>query len=215
MVLSARSIVPDVEVTGIVRTVDGIGPAVTKSLPAVGQHLLRRNVIKFTIPVVSVPLNAALDFYFTGFVAHQVRDVLAEKSDMRGSIISFLTAEAASPRLLLEAIWRIIIADEKVTEGESIFINNLVGKLYEIEGGEETIGVLKEMQDISEEQVLERLSKESGEVKKTIYEVLADTAAIDRKIQRKERKVLEKYAKVCGVAFDPKDLKLRAKRKKS
>lgn len=189
---------------GMKRTVDGIDEAVNKSLPVVGQHLLRRNVIKYAIPVVTVPLNAAFNFYFTGSIPHMANSVLGEKKDL-------LLEYVPSPKVLLEAIWLIIIADEKVSASESRYLNNLTRKLVEIEGGEETLNVLKEMEHLKQDEVLQRVSEESPEVRKTIYQVVCDTAAVDTKIHRKEKKILQRFAELCGETFDVKDLKKRAK----
>jgi hypothetical protein len=191
--------------------VGGADAAVQRKLPVIGKHLLRRSVVKYALPVVSVPLNAALNYLFTVEIPHVAGEVLVEKATEPEVLMDLSKLGTSSPRILLETIWLIIVSDEKITEGESKFINNLIVKLSELEGGEETLNVLKKLQGIDEATVLGDVARESDEVKKALYEVVCDAAAIDHKIHRKERKVLEKFAKVCGTTYDIKDLKRRAK----
>ncbi len=209
--LAVRGTLVDAREVGIRSDVDGADAAVHRKLPVVGKHLLRRCVVKYALPVVSVPLNAALNYLFTVQIAHMAGEVLVEKATEPEVLMDLSKLSSSSPRVLLETIWLIIVADEKITEGESKFINNLIMKLSELEGGEETLNVLRKLQGIDEETVLADVARESDEVKKALYEVVCDAAAIDHKIHRKERKVIERFAKVCGASYDLKDLKRRAK----
>ena len=209
--LAVRGTLVDARDVGIRTGLDGIDDAVRRKLPVVGRHLLRRSVVKYALPVVSVPLNAALNYLFTVEVAHMAAQVLVEKISDPEALADASKLSTVSPRVLLETIWLIIVSDEKITEGESKFINNLIMKLSDLEGGEETLNVLRKLQGIDEETVLADVSRESDEVKKVLYEVVCDAAAIDHKIHRKERKVLEKFARICGATYDVKDLKRRAK----
>jgi uncharacterized tellurite resistance protein B-like protein len=209
--LAVRETLVDARDVGIKSDVSGVDDAVRRKLPLIGKHLLRRSVVKYALPVVSVPLNAALNYLFTVQVAHMASEILVETISEPEALRDASQLGSVSPRVLLETIWLIIVADEKITEGESKFINNLITKLSELEGGEETLNVLRNLQGIDEETVLADVARESDEVKQALYEVVCDAAAIDHKIHRKERKVIERFAKVCGVTYDLRDLKKRAK----
>jgi hypothetical protein len=209
--VAVRATLVDARDVGIRSDVSGVDDAVRRKLPLVGKHLLRRSVVKYALPVVSVPLNAALNYLFTVQVAHMASEILVETISEPEALRDASQLASASPRVLLETIWLIIVADEKITEGESKFINNLIMKLSDLEGGEETLNVLSKLQSIDEETVLADVARESDEVKQALYEVVCDAAAIDHKIHRKERKIIERFAKVCGATYDLKDLKKRAK----
>jgi hypothetical protein len=73
---------------------------------------------------------------------------------------------------------------------------------------------MKNLEGVDEEAVLARVSEESDEVKKILYEVVCDAAAIDHKIHRKEKKIVQRFAQICGATYDVKDLKQRAKKMK-
>ncbi len=208
---AVKAEVPEVTTKGFEANAGKVAAAIAKSLPLVGKHLLKRNIVKFAIPVVSVRLNAALGFYFTGDIPHTAGKVLAEKATDPEVLKDLARLFASSPRMLLEVIWLVVVADEEVSAGESKFMNDLTMKLTDLEGGEDTIALLKGLSDIDAEEVLARVAAESEEVKQTLYQVVCDAAAIDHKIQRKERKIVERFAKVCGRPFDEKDLKRRSK----
>lgn len=204
-------VVPEVAQKGLDREIPGMADAVKESMPMLGKHLMRRNIIKYIIPVVSVPLNAGLTYYFVSDIPHMAGKVLMERAAEPEIMQDLQKLGAASPKLLLEAIWLIIIADEKVTEGEQKFVNNLTLKLTELEGGEETIRIMEDLKMLDEDEVVKALSAESEEVKKVLFDVICDVAAIDHKIHRKEKKVVKRLAEVCGQPFDMSDLKKRTR----
>lgn len=47
--------------------------AAAKSLPVIGKHLLQRNIIKFSIPAVGVPLSMAMNYWVTKTGSSQSR----------------------------------------------------------------------------------------------------------------------------------------------
>jgi uncharacterized tellurite resistance protein B-like protein len=202
---------PEVATRGLDRSIPDLVEAVQESLPMLGKHRMRCNVVKYMIPFVSVPLNAGLNYYFTSDIAHMAGKVLPERTADPDALKDLASLKATSPKLLLSAIWLIIIADGTVTEGEKKFINNLTLKLTELEGGEETIQIMQGLANVDEAEVVGLLSQESDEVKKVMFEVICDVAAIDHKIHRKEKKIVERLAKVCGMPFDIKNLKQLSK----
>ena len=78
--LAVRETLVDARDVGIKSEVSGADAAVRRKLPVVGKHLLRRNVVKYALPVVRVPLNAALNYLFTVEIAHMAGEVLVEKA---------------------------------------------------------------------------------------------------------------------------------------
>ncbi|MFF3527182.1 hypothetical protein ACFYX5_10955 [Streptomyces rubiginosohelvolus] len=60
------------------------GPALTaaKSLPFVGKHLLQRNVIKFGIPGVGIPLTVLVNRYTTMAAGRHAKSVFRDEAEV-------------------------------------------------------------------------------------------------------------------------------------
>lgn len=53
-----------------------------KSLPVIGKYLLRRNIIKNSIPVVSIPLSTGVNYWMTKVTANKAREIMRKEAKM-------------------------------------------------------------------------------------------------------------------------------------
>lgn len=173
-----------------------------KALPVVGKYLLQRNVIKFAIPVVSIPLSTGLNFWTTGRVARVARQMFRDKALIREVSPKFAEDLAAFPRLLLEALWLMSKADGETSEEESWLLRDVAASIEKMEGGAEVVAGFREMVDCKETDVLARVRELPPEVKPAIYDAVCRAAIVDHRLHKKEKALLIQFAEACGVTFE-------------
>lgn len=116
-------------VPGVVRQVlkkyySGPLLAAAKSLPLVGKLLLQRNVIKFGIPGVGIPLTILVNRYTTVASGRHAQSVFRHEAEVI-ELADTLIRRTQHPRLMLWVAWLVINADGKITDAESLLFQQL------------------------------------------------------------------------------------------
>ena len=75
-----------------------------KALPVVGE----RNIVKFAIPVVAIPISAFMNHYSTGKIGQMARRVYRDKASIR-EISKQLAEEASASLLLLKTVFLVCV----------------------------------------------------------------------------------------------------------
>lgn len=194
---------PEAVRVGIKKVVSGATLAWLQALPVVGKHLLQRSIIKGAIPLVAVPLSSGVNYFMTGAIAKTARQIYRDKG-LIAEQAPGLTAELDDPLLFLEVVWLVVKADGTTGAEESWLLDALAREIALTDEGRAAAERFRAMVDCKESEVLERLEGASGALKRSVYEAACVTAAIDRKLHRKEKKLLERIAKACRIEHDPK-----------
>lgn len=101
-------------VPGVVRQVlkkyySGPVLAAAKSLPFVGKHLLQRNIIKFGIPGVGIPLTILMNRYTTVVAGRHAKSLFRGEAEVI-ELADTLIRRTRRPRLMLWVAWLVINA---------------------------------------------------------------------------------------------------------
>jgi len=194
---------------GVKQIATGKSLQLLKSVPVIGKHLLQRNIIKFSIPVVSIALNSGINYFFTGKIANQAkkiyksRAIIEEKSKDLSLLINdeFIT--------FLEVVWLVVLVDGKVDRYEVDLMKDLTDLVLEKSEKDiqDQVKVLSNRINISKDKVFEKVELLDNDTKEIIYQSACLTANIDGKLAKKELKLLEQLATVTGQTYDLKNIK--------
>jgi tellurite resistance protein len=175
-----------------------------KSLPVVGKYLLQRNIVKFSLPAIGVPVTIGVNYWTTKSTGRLARAVL------RSEATSAETAERIVEKNtdlieLLWAVWAVADADHKTTEGERFLLRDLALAARDAGVDEEQLEILKKTINLDESKVWSMLEKLDDLT--SIYEAAIAMAVADGKISKQEIKVLHAIADIGGLDFDEKSLR--------
>lgn len=183
--------------------------AAAKSLPVVGKHLLQRNVIKFAIPVVGVPLSAGVNYWTTRTAGNYARGVFRLEAKL---------AEAASRLVegsdhhgeLPWVMWAAAIADGPATSSQHGLINYVTRELRVRGTAEEELGQLRDVIEVDADRLLKMLQNAEGDLTQ-LHRAAATTIAVTGKPSKKDLLHLETVAQLCGAEHDAQSVRTQAR----
>lgn len=193
--------------------VKGTTLASLKALPVVGKYLLQRNIIKFAIPMVTIPVSAGFNAYSTGSIGTLARRTYRDKAAVASMATAIVDTAGPNALLLLKAIWMVMKADGVVSAEESWTLKALGQVLIEMDGGTEVLSQFASIVDLDLSDVLRELEGCPNDFKSDVFSAAERVCAVDHKVHKKEVEVLKALAQVCGANVDVKRLKRMAKHK--
>ncbi len=198
---------PEATRQGVRAMVQGSTLAWLRALPVVGKYLLQRNVIKFAIPVVAVPINAMFNSYSTGSIADAARRTYRDKAAIREFAGKVHQDVGDAGLLILKALLLVIQADGEVSAEESWVLKDLTELYLEQDDGEEIVETFSDIVALNTDEVLEAVGDSQRELKAVVYRAACHVAAVDHKIHRKELAILKRLADACGQTYDARAIK--------
>jgi hypothetical protein len=182
--------------------------AAAKSLPVVGKYLLQRNVIKFTIPAIGVPLSIAVNYWSTRAAgAYAVRVFRREAAIVEAA--RRMVAHNDHPAELLWVLWMTIKADALVHEHERLLLKHVTGLLRDPASELVALTELEKTVNLQRNRVWALLDAAVGDLR-PLYEAAVEAAAVDEKINVNELTMLRKLARHCLVEFDEAAIRAKA-----
>lgn len=158
-----------------------------QSLPVIGTHLLQRNLIKFGIPLVGVPLATALNYWTTRLAGSHARQVY--RNDARViELAERLSERTRHPKLLLWIAWLVIQADPGIEDDEALLfrhLTRLIKENHQIEDEQ-----LAKVVDTDEDDIWRRVEEEEGDLS-DLVKAAELIAGVDGKITATERRVVD------------------------
>jgi len=171
-----------------------------QKLPILGKYLLQRNIIKFSIPIVTIPLCTAVNYFSTNQIAKFAKKIYRDRASINEE--SYRILEITIDReLLLNTIWMVIISDKKVSAEESWFLKKVTELIKEEEGGYEILKKFTKIINLDENKVIDNIKNLNPAIKKQLYDVVCYTAAINHKINKEKIKTLKIIAKTCNIEY--------------
>lgn len=161
--------------------------ATLKSLPVVGKHLLQRNIIKFGIPLVGIPLATGLNFWTTRVAGRFAKNVFRNSARIIELAVR-LSEKTEHPKLLLWVAWMIIQADAKVADDEAFLMRQLlraVRERHDVDDDE-----LATVIDVDWDDLWARLESESGDLT-SLVDAARAVASVDGSIAKAELALLD------------------------
>ncbi|QNK52664.1 hypothetical protein H7F30_14050 [Dermacoccus sp. PAMC28757] len=168
-----------------------------KSLPVVGKHLLQRNIIKFSIPGVTVPLSTAINYWTTKSAGDYARSFFRTQAQIT-EIVGRMMAKTPHHEELLWATWLVIQADGKVAEEEKLLLHHVTSSISDRNPGSVALVQLRETIDADEAEVLAKFEALDGDLQ-PLYECAVLVAGTDGKTGKDELAVLDRLAEACRV----------------
>jgi uncharacterized protein (DUF697 family) len=182
-----------------------------RALPVIGKYLLQRNLIKFAIPIVNIPLSAGMNYWWTGSIAKRAREIYRDRAALDEAATK-LVASVHDHRLLLRVVWFITQADGRYSEGEAVLMRSIARQLAAHGESDE---ILKEFEgtinlDISS--IAADVNALSVPMREHLFHAAVVGAAADREVSPAEVDALTLLATMCGVGFEPTDAKREVER---
>ncbi|MCQ9343996.1 TerB family tellurite resistance protein [Corynebacterium kozikiae] len=178
-----------------------------KSLPVIGKHLLQRNIIKFAIPAVTIPVTTAMNWWLTKLAGDRAKQLLRREAkiiESTGRIID----ETEDFELLMSILWLLINVDEAVLDEERLFLHHLtLCAEQEDKATPETMEFLEKFRsqiEIDEDAVWDKVDTVSADAAPKLFKVAVIASAVDGKMSKKELDFLERLADRLRVPFDKK-----------
>lgn len=181
-----------------------------KSLPVIGKYLLQRNIIKISIPVVSIPLSTGVNYWMTKVTANKAREIMRKEAKMIESAKRMVNASEHCLDELLWAAWMIIAANgAQPDEAEYTLFHYLTLISSESGVSAKTLDEIRNTVEVDYSKIWSMLSQIGDAA--PIYRACTVMAAVDGKITSQEIDVLRRLADCCGEAFDEQELHEKAK----
>lgn len=171
------------------------GPVLTaaKSLPFVGKHLLQRNVIKFTIPGVGIPLTILVNRCTTVAAERHAQSVFRDEAEVI-ELADTLIRRTLHPRLMLWIAWLVINADGEITDAESLLFQHLTRLARERHRVDDE--QLANVVNIDPDEVWHRLDAEPGDLNDVVH-TAGRVASVDGDINAHEKAVIDELRDRC------------------
>lgn len=185
-------------VPGLVRQVlkkyySGPVLAAAKSLPFVGKHLLQRNIIKFGIPGVGIPLTILVNRYTTLAAGRYAKSVFRDEAEVI-ELADTLIRRTQHPRLMLWVAWLVINADGEITDAERLLFQRLTRLAWERHQVDDE--QLANVVNIDPGEVWHRIDAEPGDLSDVVY-AAERVAAVDGDLNTHERAVIAELRDRC------------------
>lgn len=184
-----------------------------KALPVVGKYLLQRNIIKFAIPLVNIPLSAGMNYWWTGAIAKRARTIYRNRAALNEEALKLVNSLDDNASLLVRTLWFITNADGKVAEGEATLLRSVAKHLAD-HGHADVLDELGATISLDTTTLVAEIKALSDDVRAHLFHAAVMGAAADHELQTAELKALTMLAESCGAAFEPADVKREIQRLK-
>ena len=176
-----------------------------QGLPVIGKHLLQRNLVKFAIPFVSIPLSAGMNYLWTAAIADRARDVFRNRAALHEEARN-LVASGDRHMLLLKTVWFIAKADGKYSEGEAMLLRSITTQLAAHGESEEVLTEFAATVNLDLASLATDIEPLEQAEREQLFHAAVVAAAVDREVHKREVDALAELATICGVAFAPADV---------
>lgn len=157
------------------------------------RYLLQRNVIKIGIPLVGVPLSVLLNRYTTMVAGRHARAVFRNEARVI-ELAENLSKRSQHPQLMLGVAWLVIMADNKISDDETLLMKHLVRitRDHHQVVDEQLANVV----DIDPAEVWKRIDAEPGDLTE-LLEVAERVATVDGSLNAYEKEVITELQNRC------------------
>ncbi len=202
---------PSAKESGWLAFAKGTAKAWAKALPKVGKFLLRRQALKFMVPVISVPVNAGLSYRATGAAAERAQVIFRNKASIR-AWVTRLVDRIKDKELLLDVIWLVVVSHEGATPEEAWLVTSVSDAVRAAPGGKEVVEAFEAAGRIDSSEVVAALRKADPDERAALYQAACFAATVDADLAPSERPVLLHLAEVTGQRYDRTQLERMARR---
>ena len=174
-----------------------------KSLPIVGKYLLQRNIIKFAIPAIGVPVTIAVNYWTTSTAGKQIQHDMRKEARI-AEIANRIVEKTISKKDLIWTLWTVINADDETDDDEKTFLHRVIAACRENGIDERILDEFRDIITIDPEQ-WEALLSSSNDLP-ALYHSAILAASIDGKIKPKERDIIMQIASFGEIKVNENDM---------
>ena len=175
--------------------------AAARNLPAMGRFLLQRNVVKFAIPGVGMPLAIAVNYSSASAAGNQAATVFGREARIMETARRITGRSVASSELLW-VLWLIVKADGVVHENERLLLKHVSALVGDLDSELSALAGLDRTIDFDLKSTVSIPDFVSQDTE-ALYQAGVAAAAVDGNIDPNELSRLKKLADHCSVPFDP------------
>jgi hypothetical protein len=187
--------------------------AAARGLPIVGKYLLQRNMLKFAIPALGVPLSMAVNHWSIRVVGSQAAKTFREEAKIADSARRMVESTKHHTELLW-VLWLIVKSDALIHENERLLLKHVSALVGNLDSELSALAGLKSTVHVDQKMVWSMLAKATDDLE-ALYEAGVLAAAVDGKINVNELTNLRKLAEYCSVPFDESAIRNAAKERGS
>ena len=202
-------IAPEAARVGVKATIHTTTLAWVKGLPVIGQHLLQRNIIKFAIPMLTIPISAGFNYISTGAIGRAARQVYRDKATAHETAARLSDAVGPDALLLLKLVFVSTHADGKVGAEEAWLLHALTRALA-ARGEDAALDAFRGLVHIDPEGVVDEVSARPEEARARLFDAAVEAVAVDHELKTDELRFLRTLADRCGLDVDEARLRRRA-----
>jgi len=174
--------------------------AAARSLPAMGRFLLQRNVVKFAVPGVGVPLSIAVNYWSANVAGNQAAAIFRREARITATARR-ITGPAVDHAELLWVLWLIVRADGVINENERLLLKHVAAFVGDLNSELSALAGLDAAVDFDLKATV-TIPEFVSQDKEALYWAGAAAAAVDGSIDATELSRLRKIADHCAVPFD-------------
>lgn len=173
--------------------------ATAKSLPIVGKYLLQKNVIKFAIPLVSIPATSGMNYWTTKSTGRHAQTLLRNEAKL-ASTAGRMVAKNVHLATLLWTVWLIMNTGESPTEDQRTLLHHVTIQPRVMGLPEEKLVEFRNLLDLEEASVWSQLAEIEDLV--PIYDAAVIAVAVGLRCTEDEIQVLQRIADLGDIEFD-------------
>jgi tellurite resistance protein len=171
-----------------------------RSLPAMGRFLLQRNLLKFAVPGLGVPLSIAVNYWSVTVTGRQAATVFGREARIMATARR-ITDQAVDHAELLWVLWLIVKADGVLHEHERLLLKHVAALVGDLNSELSALAGLDATVDFDLKPAVSIPAFVSRD-KAALYQAAAAAAAVDGSIDVNELSRLRKIAGHCSVPFE-------------
>lgn len=181
-----------------------------KSLPVIGKHLLQRNVIKFALPVVGVPVSATVNFWTTRAAGNHAQRTLRDEAKLVEAA-DRLVEGTSDLGTMLWVILLVMRSDGALKEGETLLYHYVSVAVRRAGGFEADLDEIQSSIVLDERKAWDKAAAAGGEGKE-LYRVGVLAAGVAGTVTTEKLETLKKLAELFDVEYSAKDIRDHAKK---
>lgn len=181
-----------------------------RSLPVIGKYLLQRNVIKFAIPAVGVPVSTAMNYWTTKTSGNYAKWTLRHEAKLAESA-DRLVEGATDLGTMLWAMWLVMCSDGAMKEDETLLYHYVSVAVRRIGGFEADLDEIQASIVLDEHKAWNKVAT-AGDTGSDIYRAGVLAATVNGTVTSEKLETLKTLAKLVDVEFSAKDVREHAKK---
>lgn len=178
-----------------------------KSLPVVGKYLLQRNIIKFAMPGVTIPVTTAVNRWTTQIAGNKAKDMLRREAQIIEAS-KRIVSQVENVDALLWVLWWIVNSENTVLDEERLLLHYITvfgkEKAEDKDHYAQYVQAFREQIEVDQDELWERVAAVTEAEAQMFYRAAIIAAAVDGKISKREAELLDQLAARLELAPDEK-----------